>query len=201
MMKATLSASPTVDSVMPTARICALRDGDTAVLESVLHSVLPFVRGLLFRMLGPGPHLDDAVQDALIDLAAALRRYEGRASLKTYAGRVTARVAYRYYKKRARDATHESFSEDSFIASGDPEFFAMDRERVRTLFACMDTLPAKHRMAFVLCDIEGLQPGEAARLLRVHPITLRSHLRRARRGLSARIDAQPQLRGCMESES
>jgi len=197
-MKSSLSASAAADTVLPRARICALQAGDSAVLEAVLQSVLPFVRGLLYRMLGPGPQLDDALQDALIDLAAALRRYEGRASLKTYAGRITARVAYRYYRKRAREASHEPFCEEVFSAVGDPEGRSIERQRMAALMSCLDTLPAKHRMAFVLCDVEGMQPVEAARLLRVHPITMRSHLRRARKGLRARIESEPELSRFLE---
>jgi len=188
------NASALNDCVLSPVRVEALQRGDSAVLESVLHELLPFVRGLLHRMLGPGANLDDAVQDALIDLASALRRYESRASLKTYAGRVVVRVGYRYFKKRAHDGRHEEFSDETCSETErTPEGDSMARQVVARLYGCLDALPDKHRMAFVLCDVEGMQPAEAAALMRIHPITMRSHLRRARKGLRSTLQQDPEL--------
>ncbi|HEX2676102.1 MAG TPA: sigma-70 family RNA polymerase sigma factor [Polyangiales bacterium] len=163
-------------------------------LEALLIELLPYVRGLLFRLLGPSPHLDDAVQDALIELARSLPRYEGRGTPRAFAGPLVVRVAYRYFGKRSRETLQRALVEDAHCTPDEgPEGECLRRERARQLYACLEQLPAAHRAAFVLCEVEGLTPSEAARLLRVHSITLRGHLHRARSRLRKLLSAQPEL--------
>ena len=171
-------------------RQAALEQGDARALDAVLRELLPFVRGLIFRVLGPGPGLDDATQDALIELSKALLRWQGRSSLRTYAGRIAVRVAYRHLRRRVRDREREQVHHDEALSAaspsaGDPEASCIGRERLARLYHHLDQLPPKHRLAFVMCDVEGMTPTEAAALVRSHPVTMRSHLARARRRLRA----------------
>jgi len=132
-------------------------------LERRLLALLPKVRAQLFRMLGPRAALEDAVQDALIELAQALPRFEGRASVETFARTVTLRVGYRYF---SRDGAHDVFDPELQPAPGplaDEEL--AQRRALARLHRCLARLPKKRRTAFVLCVIEGLPAAEAAQLV------------------------------------
>lgn len=134
-----------------------------AALERTLLALLPRVRMQLFRMLGPRAALEDAVQDALIELARALPRYEGRASLETFARTVTLRVGYRYFSRETPPAAFDPERHPSDEPAADEEL--AERQALARLHRCLARLPAKRRTAFILCAIEELSPLEAAALV------------------------------------
>ena len=171
-----------------------MQRGESRVVEQVLTELVPNVRGLTARILGPDPAVDDVVQEALIEIASALRRFEGRSSLRTYAGRIVVRTVYKHLRKRARERIFQwGVPESADPRQPTPEAACMDRENLRSVYALLDQLPTKHRVAFVLCEVEGMTPTEAAKLTRIPPITLRSHLRRARKKLSCALAADPPI--------
>ena len=170
-------------------RLAAVRDGDAEALEDLLHELLPDVRRWLLRLLGPRADVDDATQDALIELAKALPNFEGRARLRTFAHRVTVRVAYRYYKRRAR---HGEVREDIDIEDhDDPEARLIERQALARLHEALDTLPEKRRVAFVLCCIDGLTPTEAATVAGSSGLAMRSRLHHARAAIEKQLRDDP----------
>ena len=169
-------------------RVRRMKDGDAAALEELLHQLLPSVRRWLFRLLGPRPDLDDAVQDTLVALATALPRFEGRSRIDTFARRITLRVAYRYFGRRHEAPLQLVPPPPDEL---DPESRAMDREALRRLYRCLDKLPEKRRAAFVLCAIEGLEPSEAAEVAGVTAVAMRSRLKHARREVERLLQRDP----------
>jgi len=167
-----------------------LHRGDPRTIEAACAEVLPGVRRLLFRLLGPRPEVDDATQDALLAFARALPRFEGRSSLRTLAHRISVRVAYRYFRRRG--ATEVALSLVGPVPDEvDPESVATSRETLRRLHRCLDRLPVKRRVAFILCCIEGLSPSEAADLEGTSAVTMRSRLMRARNEVTRLMKTDP----------
>ena len=169
--------------------------GAPDAVAAALASLLPGVRTWLFRLLGPQGALDDAVQDSLIELARALPRFRGDAALTTYAHRITLRVGYRYLRRRDREREREvPLSLVPPVAGGiDPESHAAQREILRRLYRCLDAMSAKRRIAYVLCELEGYTPSEAAEIVRVPAATLRARLKHARRDLARLMEHEPYL--------
>jgi RNA polymerase sigma-70 factor (ECF subfamily) len=157
-----------------------------AELERSLVALLPRVRQWLYRALGPHGALDDAAQDVLVELARALPKFEGRSSVETFAHRITTRVVYRYYGRRARRQARELVGVEAFepdrIASPTrlPEALVAEREALIRLHRCLAKLPEKRRTAFVLCAIEGLEPHEAAALVGTSVGSMRARFMHAR---------------------
>lgn len=173
----------------PDPRLDAVRRGDPRAIEEVLRELLPRVRGWLHRLLGPRSDLDDATQDSLAELAVALRRFEGRASFATLAHRITVRTAYRYFGRRAQETSLSLVAPP--VDELDPESRAMQREALARLYRCLDRLPEKRRVAFVLCCIEGLSPSEAAEIEGTSSVTMRSRLMHARAEVARRLSSDP----------
>lgn len=181
-----LSATPSLLRLSPTAStreralleelVSRLRARDDAVLDRVLRELFPEVRKWMYRQLGAHCDIDDAVQDALSEIASALHRFEGRSSLATLARRITLRTSYRYYRKRRPPELLVQRE------SGGPDVEAQvaARKALRRLHRALETIPERRRAAFVLCAIEGLSPKEAAEVVGVSPNAMRSLLCRAR---------------------
>lgn len=169
-----------------------LRSGDRRALEAALRGLQPDVRAWLHRLLGPRPDLDDANQDALVALAKALPTFEGRSSLRTFARRITVRVAYRYFGKRKKQEALALVPPPPDEI--DPESRAMNREALRRLHRCLEGLPPNRRMAFLLCCVEGLEPREAAALEGCSANAMRTRLSHARAAVAARLADDPYMK-------
>ncbi len=165
----------------------ALRSGDRRRIEAALRKLFPEVRLRLLRLLGPREDLEDAVQDSLIEIAAALRSFEGRSSLRTFAARITVRVAYRYFGKRRKEPLElvDAFDPD------DPESTVASRQTLRKLARCVEKLSEKRRVVFVLCCVEGLPPAEVAELEGVPSLVIRARLLQARTEIARLMRGDP----------
>jgi len=170
----------------------ALQANDPAAIRTALKVLMPDVRRWLQRLLGPRPDLDDATQDALIALADALPRFEGRSSVRTFAHRITVRTAYRYFGKRKRAETLQLVPPPPDEI--DPESRAMNREALRRLYRCLERIPKKRRMAFLLVCVEGMSPSEAAAVEGCTPNAMRTRLSHARAEIARRLDADPYMK-------
>ena len=88
------------------------------------------------------------------------------------------RVAYRHYGKK-RDVV--PFFEDMHEAGGSsPEDDVASRQALAKLHRVLAKLPDKRRVAFVLCEIEGLEPNEAAEVAGTTALAMRTRLHYAR---------------------
>lgn len=177
-----VTAKPDVDALVERAR-----GGDREALDAVLRLLIPRVRTWLYHLLGPRADLDEATQEALFELVRSIPRFEGRSKLTTYAHRICVRVAYRHFSRRHVPLELVAPPLDEV----DPESRAMGREALRRLYRALEQLPEKRRVAFVLCAVEGLTPGEAARVQGVSGLAMRSRLFHARRQLLERLGDDP----------
>lgn len=153
-----------------------------------LREVLPHVRKWLVRLLGARhPELDDATQEALSEIARFLPKFEGRSKLTTAAHTITVRVAYRYFGR----APVEELDDDPPADASGPEEQVMAREALARLHRCLAKLPAKRRIAFVLCAVEGLTPTEAAAIAGTTALAMRCRLVWARREVERMLAKDP----------
>ena len=181
-----------------TDRLALLRAGDPDAIRDALRELLPLVRRWLFRLLGRSADLDDATQEALAEIARFLPRFEGRSTLETAAHRITVRVAYRYF-----GASQET-SLELVPELVDPECMEsqiMAREALARLHRCLERLPARRRVAFVLCAIEGMTPTEASRVAGTTALAMRCRLIHARREVARMLKDDPYLARWIDQEA
>ena len=167
-----------------------LREASATTLEALLAQLLPSVRRWVYRRLGPDMAVDDVTQEALTEIARALPKFEGHGSLEGYAYRICTRVIARHLRGRLwrRDALAAApMACDPDSDTRDPERTAIEREALRAVLACLSRLPAKRREVFILCELEGVDPQQAAELLGTTPNAVRSLLMHARRELDRRL--------------
>jgi RNA polymerase sigma-70 factor (ECF subfamily) len=147
------------------------------------------VRRWTFRLVGPRADLDDVSQEALTEVARALRSFRGESSLSTFARKITVRVAYRHLRRTPPPSPDLSVVGDEDAI--DLEERILGREALRRLYRCLDRLPRRRRIAFVLCAIEGFEPSQAAELEGITAVAMRSRLRHARAELGRMLRGDP----------
>jgi len=147
---------------------------------------------------GDPSEADDLTQDVMIQMIRKLDGYAGKSRFGTWLYTVTRNAAadrFRRARRRAKlmenpitvehltplsDPTPDVTAERSALA-----------ESVRTLFM---ELPLRQREVFDLVEMQGLTSPEAAERLGIDPVSVRTHLFRARKALRTRIlGSRPEL--------
>jgi RNA polymerase sigma-70 factor (ECF subfamily) len=167
--------------------------GDPAAQRELFQREKRRVHATLYRVLGANTEMEDLVQEAFIEVFKSLRNFRGEAQLSTWIDRITVRVAYAYLtRKRARPARLEAVHE---MPADDPtaEQRALMREAARRMFAVLDKLDVKQRLAFSLHVLDGRPMAEVAELMSASVVATKTRVWRARRAIDKRALRDPLL--------
>ncbi|VTR94804.1 sigma-70 family rna polymerase sigma factor : RNA polymerase sigma factor, sigma-70 family OS=Singulisphaera acidiphila (strain ATCC BAA-1392 / DSM 18658 / VKM B-2454 / MOB10) GN=Sinac_6419 PE=4 SV=1: Sigma70_r2: Sigma70_r4_2: HlyD_2 [Gemmata massiliana] len=158
--------------------------GDEVAFELLVRRHAPMVLAVCRRVLADPNDADDAFQAAFLVLARKAASVARAEVLAGWLYRIAYRAAVRVRSDRLRRATHADASPDLLPApTTDPNA----RELERVLDEEVAKLPERHRVAFVLCCLEGKTGEEAGRLIGCPPGTVSSRLTRARERLRERL--------------
>jgi RNA polymerase sigma-70 factor (ECF subfamily) len=151
---------------------------------------------------------DDAavvLQETFLRVFSALPRFRGRSRLETWVYRIAVNEALKRVRDRRRDgsgpAAQEPVSLDTIeeddldrdyhlaarMMTDDPQSMLENRELAARLEDAIGELPPKHRVAFLLVDVEGLQRRDAAGAAGTTVAALKTNLHRARLYLRDRM--------------
>jgi RNA polymerase sigma factor (sigma-70 family) len=173
------------------ARRCA--DGERLAQTELFKGYSRQVHATLYRVLGTNREMEDLVQDAFIEVYRSLPRFRGESKLSTWIDRITARVAFRYLRNKKPVMTHlEAVPEP---ISGDPsaEHKAILKDATKRLYAVMDELPDKVRIAYALHVIDGRKLREVAVTMNSTLVATKSRVWRGQRQLEKLAKKDPLL--------
>ncbi len=157
---------------------------------------------LAIRITGNASDAEEVVQDALWAAFRKIDTFRGTARFGSWVYRITANAAYE--KLRGRRSRRNDLSWEDVAPTFDEkgqhvaeaadwskrlEDPAIESELKSVLCAAIDELPADHRTAFLLHDVEGLSNPEIAETLQVRSATIKSRVHRARLYLRTRLAA------------
>jgi RNA polymerase sigma-70 factor (ECF subfamily) len=167
--------------------VACCKAGEPAALRSLFERERSAVHGLLYRVVGSNAHMDDLLQDTFLEVFRSLASFRGDSSLRTWIHRCAVRVAYAHFKQKARVPALEPVP-DMDSRAPTPEERASRREAVRRLYAELDRLEPKQRMAFVLFTLEGRSLREIAETMESTLAATKVRTWRARRALTRRAE-------------
>jgi RNA polymerase sigma-70 factor, ECF subfamily len=161
--------------------------GELDAFEALTNRYEQRVYGLAMRMLRQEQDAEDVTQQTFLSVLENLEGFRGEASFSTWVLRIASHAALKIIRKRKglntvslEEATEPSDTLDSIPH---PEFIAdwrqspehlVDRNEVRRL------LDEKHRLVFLLRDVEGLSIQETAAALDLSEGNVKVRLLRAR---------------------
>ncbi|MFK7984471.1 MAG: RNA polymerase sigma factor [Sandaracinaceae bacterium] len=167
-------------------RVC---EGERSALAEVYDRHHRPLRTLGRRLLGAPEAAEDLVQDVFVNLPSSLRRFEGRASLRSFLVAVTCNRSRHFVRAAARyRRAKERFAEQARATAETPDASYARREMADRLSRALDTLVHEQRVTFVLRVIEGRNTAEVARLTGVPEATVRTRTMRARTKLEASLE-------------
>lgn len=177
-----------------------IRDRDPEAIKDVVHSYLPQV----FRAaLGAGldRHVaEDVTQSTFVTFIESAHRFEGRSHVRTWLfGILYKKIAEsrrRLKRDRATDDIDEVF-EQRFDKNGlwsrgprPVDATVFDKEVRQRIDECLEEVPSKQRMAFVLREIEELDSEQICNILEVTRTNLGVLLHRVRNRLRECLEAK-----------
>ncbi len=153
------------------------------------------------RTLTGDPHLsEELVQETFVQALLKIGNFDGRSLFSTWLHGVAINVVRNHW--RARKSTERAHAKLELAAlpgeSDEPGAAVHRKQRVKALYAAMEALPDQLRVAFVLRDLEGLSPEEAAQRLDITPGNLAVRATRARQRIRKQLIAWGILPGEQE---
>ena len=173
------------------------QQGDAEAFRELFRAHRQDVTRLAQRMLGQGSELEDIVQEVFLQVHRSIRDFRHGARFSTWLYRVTVNVVLMH---RRSAKSRVVFSEaPEHVTAIEPRAGADEelerRRRVQAFHRLLDRLSDKKRVVFVLHELEGLAPGEIAKIVGSPVLTVRTRLFYARRELLALLAEEPSLAG------
>lgn len=155
------------------------------------------------RALTGDPHVsEELVQETFVQALLRISSFDGRSAFTTWLHGVAINVVRNHWRSQKSTAKAHARLEivRAMEAPGDEPGVAVHRQqRVKALYAALETLPDPLRVAFVLRDLEGLSPEEAAARLEISPNNLAVRATRARQRIRKQLVAWGVLAGDPEA--
>jgi RNA polymerase sigma-70 factor (ECF subfamily) len=191
-----LSEPTRIDEGVP-ALVRGAQTGDEAAFERLVRRYYDRIHRWALARTGDADDADDVVQEALVRLHRHLPGFDGRSQFTTWLYQVTRSAAGDLHRKRSR---RQRLADKAVRLAGpvaeDPREVETTDERqaaglVKTF---LQELSERQREIFDLCDLQGFGAVEVSAMLGMEPVTVRSHLFRARKTIRKRIlESHPQL--------
>ena len=177
-----------------------IRERDGESLREVVRAYLPQVLRAA-RAAGLALQLaEDVAQDTLVTFIETAHRFEGRSHVRTWLFGILYKkiaAARRHLRRDQEMDDIEEVFEQRFDSAGswtrpprpvDAELY--DAEIRQGIDGCLEEVPTKQRMAFVLREIEGMDSEEIRKILEVTRTNLGVLLHRVRNRLRECLEAK-----------
>ena len=167
--------------------------GDRNAQRELFHAQKSSVHHTLYRILGNNRDLEDLIQDSFLEIFRALGSFRGDSGLSRWCQTIATRVAYLAISRRKPPSVDLALVQDEIAGDSDTRREAQMRELGRRLYAALDRVDPKQRIAFALGVIDGLPLAEVAHLTDSTVVAVKTRIWRARRDLMKRAARDPVL--------
>jgi RNA polymerase sigma-70 factor (ECF subfamily) len=162
------------------------RAGDQTAWRRLYKEYGPTVRRFVARMLMHDGEIDDVVQQVFVEFFSSLGRFRGDSRLTTWLYRIAAHVVGKqvrteFRRRRRREALQLEVSVHGEVGHADVHASAEVRAQLALLGVALDDLGMKHRLVWVMRELEGFSTEEVAEVLETRVGTVRSRLFYARK--------------------
>ena len=154
--------------------LAACRRQDIRAFEHLYQTHGARLKSLAYHIVGNRQDAEDAVQETFLKLYRAIHGFEGQSSIGTWLCRIVINVCYDLGRKRQREAPPPSGNRPA--PGGHLALRVALEDALRRI-------NPRHRMVFLLFEVEGLRHAEIASILEVPEGTSKAWLFEAKKEL------------------
>jgi RNA polymerase sigma-70 factor (ECF subfamily) len=173
-------------------------DGNRDAQREIFLAQRVGVHHTLFRILGSNRELEDILQDTFLEIFRSLPSFRGDSTLTRWCKTIATRTAFVAISRRKPPSIDLALVEDSVAGDADTRRHAQVREAARRLYAALERIEPKQRIAFSLSVIDGLSLAEVAQLTDASVVAVKTRVWRARRDLMKRAAKDDVLASYLE---
>jgi RNA polymerase sigma-70 factor, ECF subfamily len=152
-----------------------------AALEELYQLHGARLKSVAFHIVGNHQDAEDAVQETFLKLHRSLHGFQGQSSIGTWLCRIVINVCYDIARRRKRETATPSEGLPAAVPTG-----TGPNQQITLRVALRDALARihpKHRMVFLLFEVEGLRHSEIAAILEIPEGTSKAWLFEAKKEL------------------
>jgi RNA polymerase sigma-70 factor (ECF subfamily) len=175
--------------------LAGCRAGDRQAIDELFRAHAALVERVLSRLVGPVADLEDLVQTVFLEAIAALARFRGEASFKTWLLSIATHVGQHYLRAgRIRRHVPLDLVPEEAVRKDSHHDRRLDEQRLAVeLHRLLDRIAPKKRIALLLYVVEGHSIEEVAVLTGASQTATRSRVFFARRELRKLLSNDPRL--------
>jgi RNA polymerase sigma-70 factor (ECF subfamily) len=155
--------------------LAACRRRDMAALEQLYLAHAPRLKSIAFHILRNRQDSEDAVQETFVKLYRGIESFMGQANIGTWLCRIVINASYDLARKRGVEQAADLPADATRHESRLPLRLALDQALRR--------VNPRHRMVFLLFEVEGLRHSEIASILEIPEGTSKAWLFEAKKEL------------------
>ena len=167
----------TADYASEADLLAACRRQDLRAFGYLYETHGPRLKSVAYHIVGNRHDAEDAVQETFVKVFRAVHGFHGESGIGTWLCRILINVCYDVARKRKREADPEEHALESRAVP--PGQIAMKV----ALETALRRIHPKHRMVFLLFEVEGLRHSEIATILEIPEGTSKSWLFEAKKEL------------------
>jgi len=142
-------------------------------------------------LVGNDASTEDVVQEVFARALVSLHAFDGRSSFSTWLHGIAVNVVRNHWRSHRNTETAHQRLRDIVVARGgahEIDHAHLCRRRAEVVYAMLEDLPEHLREAFVLRDLEGFSPAEAAEQLGISAGNLSVRVTRARERIRRELE-------------
>jgi RNA polymerase sigma factor (sigma-70 family) len=175
------------------ALVCAAQRSDKEALQRLLTRNWPWLKGLVYSILGNVDEVDDVLQDICVRVISKIDTLREPERFRPWLAVLARRQALRHRQQKARrpGSLKEETAELQCDDKAEQLFEKVEqKEQCRLILETVQSLPEKYRQVFMLAYAGDLTHGNIAEILDVPITTVQIRLVRARRMVYDRVSGK-----------
>lgn len=164
--------------------LAACRRHDLQAFEEIYRTHGPRLKSIACHILGSRQDAEDAVQESFLKLYRGIQGFHGQSSIGTWLCRILINTAYDVTRRRQREALPAEPPAEPVAPKNDMALKVALDDALRRIHP-------KHRMVFLLFEVEGFRHSEIAAILEVPEGTSKAWLFEAKKELKQLLMEKP----------
>ncbi len=168
--------------------VMRLSEGDSSAFREVFEFFSPRVFAFALKLTHSRDLAEELVQDVFLKIWTSRNTLRNVEHFPAYLYTITRNLSFNQMKRLSiEQRAKQEYVQGLRVENFETEESVIYRDYERILSVAIDRLSPQQKLVYSLCRGEGLKYGEAARKLRISPLTVKTHMQQALRNIKLHV--------------